>query len=178
MGDFVGYLTRSTGIVAAVLAVFALAWGFFFSSRDTGSKLRPAWWLDLHNWLGGLTLVFVGVHILASWLDTASGIGLPEIVIPGIDGWAITWGVLSTYLLSVAVFTSWPTKLKPRSWWRVIHLGSVFGTTFAFLHTVQIGSDVGSLWFRVGFVTMAGFATYGLGVRVFGSIAKRRSVPT
>lgn len=30
------YLTRSTGIVAAVLAVATLVWGLFFSARNTG----------------------------------------------------------------------------------------------------------------------------------------------
>lgn len=176
MSDLMGYVTRSTGIVAAILAVFALAWGFFFSSRDTGSRYRPAWWLDLHNWLGGLTLVFVGVHILASWLETGSGITLRDIVIPGPGGQAITWGVLSTYLLSIAVFTTWPRKIKHRRWWRALHLGSVIGTALAYLHTVQIGSDVGRIWFRFGFVTMAAFATYGLGVRLFNLIDGRRSI--
>ncbi len=36
-----------------VLVVVALLWGFLFSSRATGTRLRPNWWLDLHNWLGG-----------------------------------------------------------------------------------------------------------------------------
>jgi hypothetical protein len=43
------YLTRSTGIVATLLAAAALVWGFLFSARATGRRLRPNWWLDLHN---------------------------------------------------------------------------------------------------------------------------------
>jgi hypothetical protein len=175
MDELMGALTRSTGIVALVLAVLALAWGFFFSSRDTGTKLRPAWWLDLHNWLGGLTLTFTGVHILASWLDSASGIALADVFVPGVSGWAITFGVLATYLFATAVFTSWPKKLKKRPWWRIIHLGSVPATAFAFIHTIQIGSDSAALWFRVAFVVSAAFATYGLGIRVFNLIARQWS---
>jgi DMSO/TMAO reductase YedYZ heme-binding membrane subunit len=175
MDELLGAVTRSTGIVALMLAVLALAWGFFFSSRDTGSKLRPAWWLDLHNWLGGLTLIFTGVHILASWLDSTSGVALADVFVPGLSGWAITFGVLATYLFATAVFTSWPAKLKKRPWWRIIHLGSVPATVFAFLHTIQLGSDSDSLWFRVAIVVSAAFATYGLGIRVFNLIARQWS---
>ena len=56
MSSWSWYLTRSTGIVAAVLSVAALVWGLFFSARNTGTRLRPNWWLALHNWLGGLTV--------------------------------------------------------------------------------------------------------------------------
>ena len=83
MTDVMAALTRATGIVATVLVVAALVWGFFFSARETGQRLHPAWWLDLHNWLGGLSLVFTGLHIVASWLDSNSGVGLVQIFVPG-----------------------------------------------------------------------------------------------
>jgi predicted ferric reductase len=164
------YLTRSTGIVATILVVAALVWGFFFSSRATGKRLRPAWWLDLHNWLGGIALVFTGLHIVTAWLDTSSGIGLKQIAVPGtatIDGWAITWGVLATYLLVVVVFTTWPRRLPNRRWWRILHLTSVGATVLALVHAYQSGSDATRLSFRVGFVAASALATYGLGIRVF-----------
>lgn len=53
MDDLWFNLSRATGIVATILAVAALVWGFFFSARNFGDKYKPAWWLDLHNWLGG-----------------------------------------------------------------------------------------------------------------------------
>lgn len=164
------YLTRSTGIVATILVVAALVWGFFFSSRATGKRLRPAWWLDLHNWLGGIALVFTGLHIVTSWLDTSSGIGLKQITVPGtavIRGWSITWGVLAAYLLVVVVFTTWPRRLSNRRWWRILHLTSVGATVLALLHAYQSGSDATRLSFRVGFVAVSALATYGAGIRIF-----------
>lgn len=113
------YLTRSTGIVATLLSAAALVWGFLFSARATGNRLRPAWWLDLHNWLGGLALVFIGVHIATSWLDSDAGIGLIQVFVPGSatrDAWAIGWGVIAAYLLAIAVFTTWPRRLGNRRW--------------------------------------------------------------
>ena len=90
MNDWLWYLTRASGIVATVLIVAALAWGFLFSARETGNRLRPAWWLDLHNWLGGMALVFTGVHLLAVFADSDLGLGLVDILVPehrvGADG--------------------------------------------------------------------------------------------
>ncbi len=157
------YLTRSTGIVATVLAVAALAWGFFFSARATGTRLRPAWWLDLHNWLGGATLAFTGVHVAAAWLDSTSGIGIQQIIVPGTAGtdpWAITWGVIATYLFTVVVVTTWPRRWANRTGWRIVHLSSVAATALALLHAFQSGSDSTRVVFKAGIVVCASVATY------------------
>lgn len=172
------YLTRGSGIVATILVVAALLWGFLFSARETGKRLRPAWWLDLHNWLGGLALIFTGVHIAASYLDTSSGIGLAQIFVPGtaeLDGWAIGWGVVATYLLAITVFTTWPRRLKNRRWWRVLHLTSVVATALAILHSYQSGTDATRLVFKVGLLASVGVATYALGLRLFSlDLGQRR----
>ena len=107
-------ITRSTGIVAMALMVLSLLWGFLFSSRATGKRLRPNWWLDLHIWLGGLALIFTIVHIVASLLDTNSGIGLVEVFVPRLSAAdrSITWGVL--LLALTAISFGWQ-RLKP---WR------------------------------------------------------------
>lgn len=178
MNNLTWYLSRSTGIVATVLAVAALVFGFFFSSRNTGERRRPAWWLDLHNWLGGLALVFTVVHVLAAFLDSNSGIGLLQVFVPGTATaapWAITWGVVATYLFAITVFTSWPRKrLRPRLW-RIVHLTSVIGVALAGLHGFQSGTDATVLAFEAGLVVAAAFAVYALGVRVLAKLVPRRS---
>ena len=162
------FLTRSTGIVAMALMVASLLWGFLFSSRATGKRLRPNWWLDLHNWLGGIALAFTGVHIAASLLDSDSGIGPLQVLVPGTatDAWAITWGVVAAYLAVAVVFTTWPRRWKNRRWWRVVHLLSVLGTALALLHSYQSGTDATRLAFQVGMVSAVAVATYGLGLRL------------
>ncbi len=174
MTDIMPALTRATGIVATVLVVAALVWGFFFSARETGQRLHPAWWLDLHNWLGGLSLVFTGLHIVASWLDSNSGVGLVQIFVPGTAsaGWAITWGVLATYLFSVVVFTSWPKRMKRRTLWRVIHLTSIGGAVLALVHAYQIGTDASTLAFRTALIALVGLGVYAGGLRLFAQLEK------
>lgn len=161
-------VTRSTGIVAMALMVLSLLWGFLFSSRATGNRLRPNWWLDLHNWLGGLALIFTVVHIVASLLDTDSGIGLLDVFVPRMSAAdrAITWGVLATYITAAVVFTTWPKRWKNRRWWRVVHVLSIGGAALALVHSYQSGSDSTRLSFQAGMVIAVGIATYGLGLRL------------
>src|SRR3954452_8631297 len=114
------FLTRASGIVATVLLVLALGGGLLFSARATGWRRRPNWWLDLHNYLGGLAFAFTVVHIVAAYEDRSSGIGLVQVLVPmTARGWAwgITWGVLGTYVLAAVTFTSWPKRrLSRRNW--------------------------------------------------------------
>jgi cytochrome bd-type quinol oxidase subunit 2 len=178
VNDVMSALTRSTGIVATVLAVAALLWGLLFSARSTGTKRRPNWWLDLHNWLGGLALIFTVIHIGTSWLQTNSGIGILQIFVPGtaeVSSAAITWGVLATYLFTLAVFTTWPRRISHRQLWRVLHLGSVIGVGLAMLHAYQSGSDAWRDSFVIGLVVLTGFATYGIAIRLLGLVTSHQT---
>ncbi len=178
MNNVWGAVTRATGVVATVLAVAALAYGFFFSSRNTGQRRRPAWWLDLHNWLGGLTLVFTVAHVVASYFDTDFAIGILQILVPGTNRdapWAVTWGVIATYLFAITTFTSWPRKrLRPR-FWRLVHLSSVVAVGLAGLHAFQFGTDATTLLFETGLIALAAVSVYALAVRVLALLVQRRS---
>ncbi len=177
MNDVMWYLTRSTGIVAVVLAVAALVWGFFFSARATGDRRRPNWWLDLHNWLGGAALAFTVAHLATAYLDRDLALSLASVFVPGVGSgnqWAITWGVIALWTFVVAVFTSWPERRFSRRTWRILHLGSVVGTGLAILHAFQIGSDTGTLVAEAVALALVAVGTYALGVRLFGVLFRSR----
>ncbi len=176
MNQWFGYLTRASGIVAMVLMVASLCWGLFFSARETGKRLRPAWWLDLHNWLGGLALVFTGVHMFAAFADSNLALGLRDVLLPGAgkrQSGALNWGVVAFYGLAVVVFTSWPKKLFKRPVWRAVHLFSVPATVFACVHAYRMGSDASTFWFKALLVLVAGAAAYPLVIRVAGVVLGR-----
>lgn len=178
MNDVMWYLSRSTGIVAALLAIAALFWGFMFSARETGKRYRPAWWLDLHNWLGGLALIFTVAHIAASYLNGDAGLDIASVFVPGVapsERLALAWGVIGTYLFAVAVLTSWPRRLFSRRTWRIVHLGSVLGVALTFVHAYQMGTDASGRAFRIGMLLFAWVGTYALVVRILAVMAKRRA---
>lgn len=177
MNDVMWYLSRSTGIVAGVLAVASLMWGFLFSARETGTRRRPAWWLDLHNWLGGLALIFTIAHLVTSVLNRDAGIAIASVFVPGIasaDRLALAWGVIATYLFATTVLTSWPRRLFSRRTWRIVHLSSVVGVALALVHGYQMGSDASARLLRFGMLVAVAAGTYTLGVRLFGVMAKPR----
>lgn len=172
------YLSRATGIIATILAVCSLVVGLFFSSRNMGPRRTPAWWLDLHNYLGGLGLAFTGAHVLTSLLDPNSGIGIVQVFVPGtasVAPWAVSWGVLAAYAFVITVFTSWPKRRFSRRVWRIVHFVSVAGIALGGLHAFQLGSDATSVLFEGGLVACTAFAVYALAVRVLGATARRRS---
>jgi DMSO/TMAO reductase YedYZ heme-binding membrane subunit len=175
MNDWLWYVTRASGIVATVLMLASLAWGLLFSARETGRRLRPAWWLDLHNWLGGLALVFTGVHLLSAFLDSDLGVSLSTVFVPGAAEFsttAFTWGVVAFYGLAIVVLTSWPKKLFRRKAWRMVHLLSIPATVLACVHAYQLGSDADTPVFPVVLAVLAGAVMYPLGVRLFGVLLR------
>ena len=63
------FLTRASGIVAYFLLFAAALWGALLVSRLADSYRRPAWMLDLHSWLGGMSVLLTGVHMGALVAD-------------------------------------------------------------------------------------------------------------
>lgn len=180
MGSWWWFLTRSTGIVAAALSVASLAWGFFFSSRTMGSRLRANWWLALHNWLGGMTLVFVVAHIAVSWLDEAQALRLVDLVVPSAEvGWSIGYGVVAAWLFALVVLPS-VTRIRrrlPRRLWHAVHLLAVPAVVLTGIHTALAGTDVTSQVFILGFSTLVAFAVFTLTIRLLGLGSRSRRPP-
>lgn len=173
------YLSKASGIVAAVLLVLSMLWGLLFSSRATGKRLRPNWWLALHNWLGGLALAFIGVHLVAAFFDSNAGIGLTQILVPGTATgfvWPIAWGVIATYIFTVVVFSS-VNRVKrrlPRRVWHAVHLVSIPAMLFTGLHAYQAGSDAGAPAYTTLLAVLAGVTIYPLVLRLAGVVSARR----
>ena len=178
MNDIWWYLSRSSGVVATVLIVAALVWGLFFSARATGTRRRPAWWLSLHNYLGGLAFAFTMLHLATVYQDELSGIGLLQIFVPLTASgweWGITWGVIATYVFALVVFTSWPKKRGSRRTWLTIHLLSVPATVLVAIHAWMVGSSRGQLWFQVLLALLVGLVVYPAVLRVMSALVKRSS---
>jgi DMSO/TMAO reductase YedYZ heme-binding membrane subunit len=142
--QFWWYLARSSGIVALVLLVLSVIWGVLLATRALRPLDRPAWLLDLHQWLGGTALVMTGFHLLGLYLDGYIEFGLAELFVPGTSEYrplAVAIGVLSWYLMIAVQATSYLRRRLSRRVWRGIHLlsyGLVWG---AAIHAGMAGTD-------------------------------------
>jgi predicted ferric reductase len=186
------YVSRSSGIVAWVLAVAAVLWGVALSTRALGRRPPAPWLLDVHRFLGGLTVVFVVVHLVGLVLDPWVSFGLTDLLVPGAASWspaAVAWGVVALYLLVAVEATSLLRNRIPKRLWRGVHLTSYATYALATVHLLTAGTDrhapvpVGAVVVSVGLVAF--FTVYRLvgpgraaSVRGAGGAAgPRRSVP-
>lgn len=140
------YVARSGGIVAWVMLAASVVWGLLLSTKILGPKPRPNWMLDLHRFLGGLAVIFTGVHVVALVLDRYVEFGLVDILVPFASSYrpgAVAWGVVSLYLLLAVEVTSLLRKRLSRRMWRSVHSLSFGLFAFSTIHGLAAGTDAG-----------------------------------
>lgn len=146
------YLARSSGLVAWALMATTVAWGLVHAGRLTRKVPPPAWNLDIHRFLGGLSVVFVGLHIVGLMADKYVDFGLLQVLVPFASKWrpgAVAWGVTGLYVLLAVELTSLFKKHLPKRVWRGVHLLSFGLFVMATLHAIQSGTDLASPVVRV-----------------------------
>jgi predicted ferric reductase len=169
------YAARSSGLVAWALVTASILWGLALSTRLIQRRGIPAWLLDLHRFLGTLSVVFVGVHLVALWADSYLVFGWSELFVPMASTWrpgAVAWGIAATYLLLAVEVTSWLMRRLPRKLWHTVHLSSFVLFVFASVHGFQSGADRDAL--AVQWLALSG-GTLLLFLVLFRLLAPRRS---
>ncbi|HXD55319.1 MAG TPA: ferric reductase-like transmembrane domain-containing protein [Solirubrobacteraceae bacterium] len=148
-GSAYWYLTRSTGAVALVLLTATVALGVL-DVRRWASTRWPRFVIDgLHRNVALLTVVFLGLHILTSVLDSFAPIGLVESVIPFVGSYRPFWlglGALSFDMLLAVTITSIARRRVGHRAWRAVHWLSYASWPVALLHGFGTGSDVKATW--------------------------------
>jgi predicted ferric reductase len=138
------YVARSSGIVAWALLSASVLWGLAVSLRLFRRTPSPAWFLDLHRFLGGLSVVFTGAHIAGLVADTYVHFGPAQLLVPFASRWkpgAVAWGVVALYLLVAIETSSLAMKHLPRTAWRFVHRGSFLLFAMATIHGLSAGTD-------------------------------------
>ena len=142
--QFWWFLTRASGIVAWLMLTASVIWGIVLSTKAFPEHRRPAWLLDLHRWLGGLTVSFVVIHLAALVADNYVSFGLADLLVPFASEWkpvAVAIGVVAMWLLVAVEATSLLMKRLPRRIWRWIHFSSYAVFLLASLHAAFAGTD-------------------------------------
>jgi DMSO/TMAO reductase YedYZ heme-binding membrane subunit len=163
------YITRSTGIIAGVAIVASVMFGLTFSARNVSKRTTPAWWIDLHRALGGLAFALTGAHMAAVVLDPDSGMGIAAALLPEkapAQTRAMTWGVISFWLLAIVVLTTWPKRRFKLQVWRALHLLSIPATYLVALHTIEAGTDAKSAPMLAVLITSIPLVVYPLALRL------------
>ena len=142
------YAARASGLIAWAVVTLSILWGLALSTRLIRRRGVPAWLLDLHKFLGTLSIVFVAVHIAALWADNFVYFGPRELFVPFASAWrtgAVAWGIAATYLLVAIQLTSWAMRKLPRRLWHRVHLLSFPMFALATVHGFTSGADRANL---------------------------------
>jgi predicted ferric reductase len=168
------YIARSGGIVGWGLLAGSVLWGLALSTKVLNGKPRPNWILDLHRFLGGLALVFTGIHVVSLLIHRYARFRLLEVLLPftnnaartHVSATAVAWGVIGMYLLVAVEVTSLLRKKLSKKVWRMTHYLSFPLFALVTLHGLTAGSDRHALPFQVANVvvvaTVAGLTTLRL----------------
>lgn len=149
--QFWWYVARASGMVAAVLLALTLIWGLLITTKLIDRRGLPAWLTDLHRYLGGLSVVFIAVHLAALVFDSYLVFSWSDLFVPFASSWKagpVAWGVGAFWGLVVVEGSSMLQRRMKRSVWRGLHLLSYPVALMTAVHAVQSGTDAANPWFR------------------------------
>jgi predicted ferric reductase len=141
------YIARSGGLMSYVLLTVSMLFGTAVAARAFRSKPGLPWMNGMHEWLGTLTLGFVGVHVLGLLMDTYIGFSLVDVLVPFASDYrpgVVAWGVVSFYLLLVVQLSARFRRKFPRKWrplWKRAHMAAYPLFVFSTVHLLTVGTD-------------------------------------
>jgi DMSO/TMAO reductase YedYZ heme-binding membrane subunit len=143
------YATRASGLVALVLLTLTMVLGITTTTRARARRWPGFAQQELHRRISMIAVVFLGIHVLTSVLDTYVNIGWAATVIPFTSSYGRLWvgvGAISLDLM-LAVFVSSLLRARMRpGTWRAIHWLAYLSWPVALAHTFGMGTDAGESW--------------------------------
>ena len=165
-------MSRASGIVTWGFLMASALWGILLATRVLKPYDRPAWLLDLHSWLGTITIFGTALHLAALVGDTYVHFGAADLFVPFATSWkplAVAWGVIGTYLLVAVQVSSWFMKKLPKRLWRSIHMLSYALMVTVSIHAFTAGTDRANHFFQAFGVAIVTVLLGATAVRVIYS---------
>ncbi|MBX3098634.1 MAG: 2Fe-2S iron-sulfur cluster binding domain-containing protein [Salinibacterium sp.] len=172
------YVTRASAVIAWVLMTLSVVWGILLSTRIFRHSDNPGWLQDLHKYLGGASLVMVGLHMVSLMLDGWLSFTLPEVLVPFATDYRalpVALGILSFYVLLTVQLTSLFIAKLPRKAWKGIHYASYATLVLVAFHAGLSGTDVGQSWYGMVSIALVMVALVAVLVRMLAS--RKRETP-
>lgn len=173
------WISRSMGMVAAVLLVASLVWGVLLATRVLKPLDRPAWLLALHRWLSTLACIGIAGHLLALVADNYTHFGWREVFVPMGSSWKalpVTLGVIAMYILIVVQGTSMFIKKMPRWAWKSIHMLSYAAVWLSIVHGALAGTDASNRAYQAVALMLTIIAITAAMLRILVGTSRSRRV--
>jgi methionine sulfoxide reductase heme-binding subunit len=174
--DAVWYLMRGSGVTSLILLTGVVVLGILTSRKTSLPTLPRFATMTLHRSISLLAVVFLVIHVGTAVLDPYAQVRIVDLLVPFIGSWQALWlglGTLALDALAAVVVSSLLMKHIKRRTWRTIHWLGYACWPLAFLHSIELGSDSGTLWLRAIAVLMLGTIVAAAGFRVSEPSASR-----
>ena len=157
------YATRASGLMALVLFTLTMVLGITTTTRARARNWPGFAQQEMHRRISMIAVVFLGIHVVTSVLDTYVNISWAAVVIPFTSSYGTFWvGVGAIALdLMIAVFVTSLLRARMRpGTWRAVHWLAYLSWPVALAHTFGMGTDA-----REGWVIVLGRRVRRLGRR-------------
>lgn len=148
-GPGLWYATRAAGILTLVLLTGTTALGLLTGGRVSSPRWPRFVVIGLHRNISILALVFLGLHIGTTVIDTYTSIGAQDAVIPFLSGYHRLWlglgAIASDLLIALSVTTALRYRIGHRLW-RSVHWCGYVCWPVAMAHGLGIGTDRSESW--------------------------------
>jgi sulfoxide reductase heme-binding subunit YedZ len=172
------YLSRASGIVAWLMLTASVLWGIVLATDLFPRRRRPAWLLDLHRWLAGLTIFFLAGHLGTLLADRHAKFGLLDVLVPFSSTWrptAIAVGIVAAWLLIAVEGTALAMKRLSKKWWRDVHIVSYWVFWGTCIHAALAGTDTSRTIYTVTSLVAVAAVVFAASYRVLSrDLPKRR----
>ena len=183
VSPFWWYMSRASGIVAWSLLAGSVLWGLLLSTRVFDRRPSLRWLIDLHRFLGGTAVVFVGFHVGSIIADSYVHFGAADVLVPMAAKWhplAVAWGVAAMWLMLAVEVSSLLMRHLSRRLWHAVHMLSYALFVSATVHAFAAGPDTRHQLFEsvcVAVVTILALLTVVRATMTRGKAGRPRRVP-
>src|SRR5579863_5078372 len=143
-------VARAGGFTAYILLALSVIVGLMLSTQLQSPRRWPRLInSELHNFLSLLGTIFLGVHVLAVWIDPFTRFGWSEVFIPFVSHYRPLWmalGIVALYLGLAVGLSTWIRPLIGYAWWRRLHLLTLVCYGLVTVHGLATGSDTRTWW--------------------------------
>jgi len=166
-------IARAGGMLAYVLATASVALGLLLSLKAHSTNWPRFITNELHRYITLLTLVFIGIHTLAVWLDPFTGFTPAEVLVPMAAHYRPLWigmGIVSAYLAVAVWLSEYVRRFIGYAWWRRLHYVTFVVFLLGALHGLGAGSDSQEWWALLLYAGTIGVVAVLIGWRMTRSL--------
>lgn len=146
---YIWYTSRTSGVVALVFLTLVCVLGILVSTRVGGRRVGRFELNELHRSVSMTAMIFVGIHVATTVVDTYVPIGWASSILPFTSAYQRLPVAIGTVAFDVMVAVWVSSLFKERmniGMWRALHWSAYLAFVTAALHAYTVGTDAHARW--------------------------------